>query len=232
MPEKESVFTFRVILMLLVFIVLLPMLPLILPWRWDWWEAWYYALMNIFTFIISRYLASRKTPDILRERGKFLQHADTEPWDRILAPMLGLGGGLLPLVVGLDARFGPSAAFPLWVHLLSAAVFLAGMLLASWAFVTNSYFSGTVRIQDDRGQHVIHSGPYRFLRHPGYSGSLMTYIAAPFLLDSLWALIPTAFLIAILIVRTSLEDRTLQEKLPGYGEYAQKTRYRLVPGIW
>jgi protein-S-isoprenylcysteine O-methyltransferase Ste14 len=232
MSEKENVFTIRIIFLVVLFVVLFPMLPLIIPWKWNWWEAWYYALINIFAFVISRYLASRKTPDILRERSKFMQHRNTEPFDNILAPLLGVFGGLLPITVGLDARFGHSTAFPLWVHLLAALILLVSMLLDCWAFITNSFFSGTVRIQKDRGQHVIQSGPYRLMRHPGYSGALIGYLATPFLLDSLWAFIPMALLIIILVVRTSLEDRTLQEKLPGYAAYAQKTRYRLIPGIW
>jgi protein-S-isoprenylcysteine O-methyltransferase Ste14 len=139
---------------------------------------------------------------------------------------------LLPLTVGLEARLGQVVFFPLWVHLLAIALFLIGMVLASWALITNSYFSGTVRIQNDRGQKVINSGPYRWMRHPGYTGALLTYIATPFFLDSVWAFLPAAYLLVILVVRTSLEDRTLQEKLEGYREYTREVRFRLLPGIW
>ena len=232
MSKKERVFSLSTVLQLLVFIILVPMLPLLIPWHWGWWEAWVYALGNILGFVISRYLANRCNPGLLAERGKFLKHDNTEPWDKLLAPLLALGGGLLPLIVGLEARLGQVVSFPLWVHLLAIALFLIGMVLASWALITNSYFSGTVRIQNDRGQKVINSGPYRWMRHPGYTGALLTYITTPFFLDSVWAFLPAAYLLVILVVRTSLEDRTLQEKLEGYREYARQVRFRLLPGIW
>jgi len=89
-----------------------------------------------------------------------------------------------------------------------------------------------VRIQTDRGHHVVTGGPYRWIRHPGYAGSLITYPFIPLLLDSSWAYIPAGFIIAVLIYRTSLEDKTLQSELPGYKEYSEKVKYRLVPGVW
>jgi protein-S-isoprenylcysteine O-methyltransferase Ste14 len=89
-----------------------------------------------------------------------------------------------------------------------------------------------VRIQDDRGQHVIDTGPYSWVRHPGYSGAMITYIAVPFLLESLWAFIPVALAFIFLFMRTSLEDKALQEKLAGYQDYTRKVKYRLIPGIW
>ena len=232
MSEKERVFSLSTVLQLLVFIILVPMLPLLIPWHWGWWEAWVYALGNILGFVISRYLANRCNPGLLAERGKFLKHDNTEHWDKLLAPLLALCGGMLPLTVGLEAQLGQVVSFPLWVHLLAIALFLIGMVLASWALITNSYFSGTVRIQNDRGQKVINSGPYRWMRHPGYTGALLTYIATPFFLDSVWAFLPAAFLLVILVVRTSLEDRTLLEKLEGYREYTREVRFRLLPGIW
>jgi protein-S-isoprenylcysteine O-methyltransferase Ste14 len=98
--------------------------------------------------------------------------------------------------------------------------------------VVNRFFSGTVRIQTERGHHVVTDGPYRFVRHPGYAGALLGFVLIPLLLDSVWAFIPAVLLIAITFVRTALEDATLQKELPGYAEYAQTTRYRLIPGIW
>jgi hypothetical protein len=88
MSEKERVFSLSTVLQLLVFIILVPMLPLLIPWHWGWWEAWVYALGNILGFVISRYLANRCNPGLLAERGKFLKHDNTEPWDKLLAPLL------------------------------------------------------------------------------------------------------------------------------------------------
>jgi len=232
MVEKEKVLTPRVAILVVVFIVLVPLLPLIIPWKWNWWEGWVYALASIFGFMLSRYLAWRKNPDIITERGKFLQHENTEPFDKLLSPLLGLTGGLIPITAGLDARFGLDVTFSPVVKALSVILFLVGYVIGSYALIENRFFSGMVRIQDDRGQHVISSGPYRWVRHPGYSGALLSYIATPFMLESLWTFIPVALTFIILCVRTALEDKTLQEKLEGYRSYAQKVRYRLIPGIW
>lgn len=92
--------------------------------------------------------------------------------------------------------------------------------------------TGTVRIQSERGHQVVSSGPYRFVRHPGYAGALWGFLAVPVWLDSAWAFLPALLLMGILVLRTALEDKTLQAELPGYKEFTQKTRYRLLPGIW
>jgi protein-S-isoprenylcysteine O-methyltransferase Ste14 len=98
--------------------------------------------------------------------------------------------------------------------------------------VANKFFSGVVRIQKERGHHVVSEGPYRIVRHPGYVGGVVAVIATPLLLGSLWGLISAAVYAAFVVLRTALEDRTLHEELPGYREYAQRTRYRLLPGVW
>ena len=161
-----------------------------------------------------------------------MRHEDAKPWDKTLAPLVGLGGALVPLVAGLDARFSSSADFGLPIELAALGVLVGGFALASYALIENAYFSGMVRIQTDRGQHVISSGPYRWVRHPGYAGALLAYLATPFLLDSLWTFVPALFLTVVLIIRTNLEDKTLQAELDGYRDYAQRVRYRLLPGVW
>jgi len=232
MAEKEKVLTPRVVIMLLVFIVIVPMLPLLISWQWDWWEAWVYAGINVLGFAISRFLAGRKNPDLLVERGKYLDHQNPETFDKLLSPLLGIVGALMPISAGLDMRFGPSASFGMVVKVVSLVVMVLGFALGSYALIANRFFSGMVRIQSDRGQHVVTGGPYRWVRHPGYAGALLSYLAGPFLLDSWWMMIPVALSFLILFIRTALEDRTLQEKLAGYEEYAQNVRYRLIPGVW
>jgi len=233
MSNQQKILTPRVVLMLLVFLFLVPMLPILISWRWDWWQAWAYASVNVLGFLVSRALAARRNPDILAERSKFTDHADIKPWDKILSPLVGLGGALIPLAAGLDARYGwTGEAFGLTASLIALGLIVAGYAFGSWALIENRFFSGVVRIQNDRGQTVVNKGPYRFLRHPGYAGALLTYLVAPVLFDSLWTYLPAVFLAVVLFIRTSLEDRILREELPGYREYAQKTRYRLLPGIW
>ena len=95
----------RAIVLMLIFIVVIPLLPLIISWRWNWWEAWVYAGISILGFAISRMLAARRNPDILAERARFLQHEDAKPFDKILSPLVGLGGGIIPIIAGLDELF-------------------------------------------------------------------------------------------------------------------------------
>jgi protein-S-isoprenylcysteine O-methyltransferase Ste14 len=232
MDNREKVLSMGVILQVLIFVVGVPFLPLLISWDWSWWQAWVFGLLSVCGFAVSRALAGRRHPDLLAERAKFLRHADAKPWDKVLAPLVGLGGGLIPLVAGLEARFGSSSGFGLGTELVSLVLILAGYVFSSWALMENRFFSGMVRIQKERGHQVVSSGPYRWVRHPGYAGALLTYLFTPILLDSYWAYIPVALLTVVLVIRTSLEDRTLQQELPGYADYAQRTRDRLLPGIW
>jgi protein-S-isoprenylcysteine O-methyltransferase Ste14 len=230
--NHQKVFTPRVALQVLFFIVVIPFLPLLISGRWNWWAAWAYAIISIAGFVISRVLAARRHPDLIAERAHSMQHENIKPWDKRLAVWLGLGGVLVLLVAGLDERFGWSPAFSAPVTILSLLMILAGYALGSYALIENRFFSGTVRIQTERGHHVVSSGPYRWVRHPGYAGALLTYLATPLFLDSMWALLPTALVMVLMVVRTALEDRTLQDELTGYRDYAGRVRYRLVPGVW
>jgi len=161
-----------------------------------------------------------------------MQHEDAKQWDKLLAPLVGLGGGLIPLIAGFDELFDWSPGFSLPLKIISLVVILAGYTLASYALIENRFFSGMVRIQSDRDHKVVSSGPYRWIRHPGYAGALLTYLVTPVFLDSLWAYLPVVFLTILLVIRTSLEDRTLQNELKGYKDYAKQVQYRLLPGIW
>jgi len=231
-PSQPSRISPRLLIQLLVFVFVLPLLPVLLSRRWGWWQAWLYAGICILGFILSRALLARRHPDLVSERARVNELQDAKPWDRRLAPLVSMGGGLIPLVAGVEARFDVLDDFSLLVELVALAAVLAGYLLGSWALLENRFFSGLVRIQTERGHQVGSSGPYRYVRHPGYAGSVLTYLATPFLLDAPWALLPAAGLAALLVLRTHLEDRTLQAELPGYCDYARRVRYRLLPGVW
>jgi protein-S-isoprenylcysteine O-methyltransferase Ste14 len=216
-----------------VFLFLAPALMFIAAgdWRWGW--GWVYVGLSLTAALLSRVIAARKNPNMLAERARYTEHQDVKPWDRVLMPLVGLYGPLvLCIVIGLDRRWQWSPPLPLALKLTALAVVVFGMAFASWAFIANQFFSAVVRIQKDREHAVVTSGPYRFMRHPGYAGGMLSYLAAPVMLGTLWALIPAVLLTAMLVVRTALEDRTLQAELVGYKEYAQQTRYRLLPGIW
>lgn len=232
MAEQTKSLVLRVVIQLVIVVLVAPLLPMILSAQWDWWEAWAYALASILSFVVSRLIVARVHPDLIAERARFMEAKDTKPWDKVLAPLLGIGSILIPVVAGLDRFYGWSSAFPMGAKLAALAGIVIGYAFSSWALVANRFFSGTVRIQTERGHHVVSSGPYRLIRHPGYAGGLLGFVLIPLLLDSLWAFLPAGLLAAVMVVRTALEDRTLQAELPGYAEYAQKTRYRLIPGVW
>ena len=221
MNSQQRTISPRVVILMLFFIVVIPFLPLLISWRWDWWEAWVYAIIGILGFAISRALAARRHPDLLAERARFMQHENAKSWDKFLAPLLGLGGGLILLVAGLDMLFDWSPTFSLPVKIVSLVIILAGYALGSYALIENRFFSGMVRIQTDRGHQVVSSGPYRWMRHPGYAGALLTYLATPLFLDSRWAFLPTVFIMILLVIRTALEDRVLQDELAGYRDYVR-----------
>ncbi|MEW5939077.1 MAG: isoprenylcysteine carboxylmethyltransferase family protein [Chloroflexota bacterium] len=232
MTEQTKPKILRVVIQLILVVVLVPLLPMMISGDWGWWQGWSYAALNILSFVASRLIVYRVHPDLIRERARFMEAQDTKPWDKVLAPLLALGSILGAVTAGFDHLLGWSRAFPLWMGISAVIIMLIGYSFSSWALIANRFFSGTVRIQTERGHHVVTTGPYRFVRHPGYAGGLLGFVMIPLLLDSLWAFIPTGLLTIVLFVRTALEDKTLQAELPGYAEYAKKTRYRLIPGIW
>lgn len=198
-----------------------------------WTMGWVYVGSAQAVTLASRLLVLRADPSLLRERARFVQAEGAKPWDRRLVPLVALVGPLLTAVIaGLDHRFGWQPAVPPALQWAAVAVLLAGYGLAAWAMAVNRFFSATVRIQTDRGHTVVSDGPYRWVRHPGYAGGLLSYLAVPILLDALWALVPVALLMVGLAVRTVLEDRTLHDELPGYRDYAARVPYRLLPGVW
>jgi protein-S-isoprenylcysteine O-methyltransferase Ste14 len=232
MTQQNKPFIWRVIVQMVIVVVLAPFIPLIISGQWDWWQAWVYAVASILAFVLSRLLVARKHPDLIAERARFMDAKDTKPWDKVLAPLLGIGSILIVVVVGLDKYYEWSPPSTLTVNLVALLGIILGYGFSSWALIENRFFAGTVRIQTERGHHVISTGPYRIVRHPGYAGGLFGYLFIPLLLDSLWAWIPTILLAIVLIVRTALEDKTLQAELPGYKEFAGKTKYHLFPWIW
>jgi len=232
MSETGPKINLQLIFTLLIFVVIFPFLPLIISGHWDWWEAWIYGIASVLGFVISRVLAARQHPDLLVERSRTFQQEDTEPWDKIVSPLVFLGGFLILLVAGLDARFYWSGSFSLPVKLIALLCILGGYAFSSYALIENRFFSGVVRIQAERDQQVVNTGPYRWVRHPGYAGALLANIATPLFLDSVWAYLPVIFTMIVMVIRTSLEDQALQQKLAGYREYVQQVRYRLLPGIW
>ena len=136
------------------------------------------------------------------------------------------------IVAGLDHHFGWSTEFPIWVNILGFILIAFGYAFASWAIIENRFFSSVTRIQTERGHEVCDSGPYRIVRHPGYAGNIPPLFGIVLALGSVWTLIPALIALIIAVIRTSLEDKALQEELPGYRDYVRRVPYRLIPGVF
>jgi protein-S-isoprenylcysteine O-methyltransferase Ste14 len=218
---------------LIIAYLLIPLILLVCGWDLGWWQAWVYSLLIVAAGVGGRILAERRHPGLTAERQNTKSVRDAKAWDKVLAPLMALSVGFpLVIVAGLDHRFGWSPVFPLWLIVLGIFLIALGYAFAVWALVENRFFSSVVRIQTDRGHVVCDTGPYQIIRHPGYAGNILPLLGIVLALGSLWTVIPAVVALVIAIVRTALEDRTLQEELPGYKEYAQRVRYRLLPGIY
>ena len=210
-----------------------PLVLLVCGGDLGWWQAWIYSLLIVAAGIGGRIWAEHRHPGLTAERQDVEKFHNAKAWDRVLAPLMALSISFpLVIVAGLDHRSGWSPAFPLWLMMLGFILISLGYALSSWALAENRFFSSTVRIQTERGHAVCDSGPYRFVRHPGYAGSIATLVGIVLALGSVWTLIPAAMALVITVIRTVLEDQTLQEELPGYRNYTKRVHYRLIPGVY
>jgi protein-S-isoprenylcysteine O-methyltransferase Ste14 len=196
----------------------------------DWIPGWIFIAVLVAVFSLSALLLARVNPMIYRARSRF--QPGTKTWDLILLAVLFPAMIAEIPIATLDAgRMGWSAV-PQWGVLVGYVLLAGGIAVTTWAQAVNPFFEPGVRIQKERAQQVITSGPYRFIRHPGYAAAIAMFVGIPLALASWWGLLPAGLAIGLLIVRTGLEDRLLQAELSGYPDYARRTRHRLVPGIW
>lgn len=199
--------------------------------RLDWGMAWVYIGASVGFVIFNSAMLLSRDPALIAERAQAKK--DAKSWDKVLATLIVVVIPLISLsVAGLDRRFGWSPALGMLIPALATLAMIAGSSIWIWAMVSNRFFSGLVRIQKERGHAVQTAGPYQRVRHPGYVGLVLLTLAPPLMLGSLWALIPAGLSTVGTIVRTALEDKTLQQELEGYQDYARQVRYRLVPGLW
>ncbi len=196
----------------------------------NWWPAWAALAVIAAWSAGTAVVILRRNPELLAER--LGPRKGAKSWDLAIMSILGLLQLVRYIVAGLDHRYGWSAAFPLMAQIAALIAGGLGYTLMVWSTSVNAFFSQIVRIQSEKGHKVVTSGPYQYLRHPGYFGALLFEFTIGILLGSWWAFGISLIGVVLLVMRTSLEDRTLQNELPGYAEYAQKVRYRLVPGIW
>ena len=217
----------RFFLSMPVFFALFMFLP---AGDFTWVKGWIFIAVFIGSLgAIWAYL-SRVNPEVIAARTQ--SHKDTKSWDKPIVFFLLLSVySIIPVAALDDGRFH---WFPLpwWVCCIGYAMYLVGMLIITRAEAVNKFFEVTVRIQSDRNQYVIDTGPYAIVRHPGYVSGIILFPGTALCLGSIWALIPAGIGVAVIILRTQWEDQTLQAELPGYREYAQRVRYRLIPGVW
>ncbi len=211
----------------------IPLILLVCGWDLRWWQAWAFSFLAILVGVAGRAWGERRHPGLLTERSNSEATRGVKPWDKVLAPLMAISISFpLIIVAGLDHRFKWSPIFPPWLNILGLVLIAGGYTFASWALAENRFFYSMVRIQTERGHVVCDTGPYRIVRHPGYTGNIVPLAGIVLCLGSLWAIIPAAVALVIVVIRTALEDQTLQDELPGYREYARRVRYRLVPGIY
>jgi protein-S-isoprenylcysteine O-methyltransferase Ste14 len=218
---------------LLVVYLLIPLVLLICGGDLGWWQAWLYSLLLFVAGIGGHMWAEQRHPGLISERQNVVNIQNAKAWDKVLAPLMATSIGFpMVLTAGLDHRYNWSPEFPLWLIVIGFILIFLGYAFASWAMAENRFFSSVVRIQTDRGHVVCDSGPYRFVRHPGYAGNIFPLFGIVLALGSVWTLIPAVVALIITVIRTVLEDQTLQEELTGYRDYAQRVRFRLIPGIY
>lgn len=198
--------------------------------RLDYCQGWIYTGMSVLGLILD-FLISGANSELIKERNK--PGKDAKNWDKKILGLSALVTIIAYAAAGLDSgRFHRPMHLNLGICLLGIVMVFIGQLLFLFAKKTNAFFSSIVRIQNDRGHTVCDIGLYKFIRHPGYLGMIISWIGFPLVIASTWTIIPVGVAIILLMVRTNLEDALLTKELSGYGEYAKKTRFKLIPFIW
>ncbi len=197
-----------------------------------WWvNAWVCAGLGLGFRIVNTAVLLRFNPELLNRRGHLVQPA-TKSFDKLFIGLYVPLGLATSVVAGLDAvRFGWSQ-MPSWMIAAGVALYVLSCAFGSWAMAVNRHFESTVLVAKDGSQQVCSAGPYRIVRHPGYTAAVVGAVGYVWILGSRWALVPAGLMVLLFVVRTCLEDATLKQELPGYREYAARTTRRLIPFVW
>ncbi len=213
--------------------LLIPLVLFICGADLGWWQAWLYTFVIVVLGIGGRVWAELRHPGLTADRQNSENIQSAKSWDKILAPLMALSISYpLVIVAGLDYRYDWSPEFPLWLNIVGFFLITLGYAFASWAVAENRFFYSVVVVRTDRGHVVCDSGPYRYVRHPGYAGNILALFGIVLALGSVWTLLPVTVALAISVLRTELEDRALKEELPGYEDYAYRVPSRLIPWIF
>jgi protein-S-isoprenylcysteine O-methyltransferase Ste14 len=198
--------------------------------RIDYWQGWTYISICLLTTMTSL-LFMRIDKDLINERSK--PGEGVKKWDKPILAVTFLAFIFMSMIAGLDSgRFHWSPVFHSYFYIIGIVLTILGQILFFVAQKQNRFFSSMVRIQTDRGHAVCDTGLYSLVRHPAYLSQVISNIGFPLLFGSLWSIIPSLIAVALLTLRTYLEDNTLKNELEGYIDYANKVRFRFIPGIW
>lgn len=224
--EFSSILYVRIALTILAFgaILFLPAGTL------HWIEGWVFIGAFSLYIVYSTVWMIKNNPELLRER---LRTRKTQKWDRIILALFSICFVAFFVVPGLDFRYQWTPwRIPTIIQICAFCGVFISLIIIFLVTKENTYASKAIKIQEERDHKVITTGPYKYVRHPLYAGGMPLIFCMPLALGSLYALIPAVLGAVLFVIRTYLEDKMLHEELPGYREYAQKTRYRLIPGIW
>lgn len=198
--------------------------------RIDYYQGWIFLTANILATFMN-VLSIRKNDDLLNERSK--PGEGVQSWDKLILGLSALVYLIMLVIAGLDSgRFLWTGRFSWIISILGVVILLTGQIIFLTARNQNDFFSSVMRIQKERGHIVCDKGLYKIIRHPGYLGMIISLSAIPLITTSLWSILPTIIAVILLLIRTSLEDKTLINELDGYIEYTKKTRYKLIPLVW
>ena len=197
--------------------------------RWP--SAWVFLVTSALVGPLCGWWLYRIDPGLRAERLRPVIQRDQPGADK--AFMIAFMAAILvwPIAIGLDRR-AVASNVPLALQALGFVLYLACTLFTMWVFRENSFAAPVVKLQAERAQHVISTGPYAYVRHPMYSGMLMFFAGVPLCLGSWWGLAIAPILVLLIAVRIRIEERTLTAGLSGYADYAARVRYRLIPGVW
>jgi len=199
-------------------------------WKLAYWQGLLYVALALFGTTLNHVLVP-KGSDITVERARQVRAG--QAWERRILGAYFLVSIVTFVIAGLDSgRYGWSGEVPMWITIAGVILMLLGQVVFAVAKRENAFFSSTVQIEAERGHRVCDTGFYHYIRHPGYLGMLMSLLAFPLVMNSYWAFIPAFMGAVLLILRTALEDRFLISHLDGYADYANKTRWRLIPAVF
>ena len=196
-----------------------------------WPSAWVFLAASALLGPLCGWWLYRLDPALLAERLRPVIQKEQPPADKAFVTALMAAMLAWLVVMGLDRRTLASD-MPMALQVLGFVLFVLCMLFTMSVFRENSFAAPVVKLQAERAQHVISSGPYAYVRHPMYTGMMLFFAGLPLALGSWWGLAMAPLFLALFAVRIGIEERTLREGLPGYIDYAARVRYRLVPGVW